>query len=147
MKGFFIRHAPSDSVSGAAKAVAKRQAEQLTLVRRRAQPAAVYITRMTLTAVFAYLLALQLPGGSVRSVLAPLTALLVVQATLFHTIRSAVQRVLAVTAGVLAAVALAEYVGFSWWVLGLLTAATLGIGMVLRLGNDILEVPISAMLI
>ncbi|HJY02084.1 MAG TPA: hypothetical protein VJ351_14835, partial [Streptosporangiaceae bacterium] len=69
MKGFPIRRAPSESVSGAAKAVAKRQAEQLTLVRRRAQPAAVYITRMTLTAVFAYVLALQLPGGSVRSVL------------------------------------------------------------------------------
>ena len=37
--------------------------------------------------------------------LAPLTALLVVQATLFHTIGSAIRRVAAVTAGVLAAVA------------------------------------------
>ena len=74
-------------------AVAKRQAEQLTLVRRRAQPKAVYIARLTVTAVFAYLLALQLPGGSSRSVLAPLTALLVVQATLFHTIGSAIRRV------------------------------------------------------
>ena len=76
MKGFpirrVIRRVPSESVSETAKAVAKRQAEQLTLVRRRAQPAAVYITRLTLTAVFAYLVALQLPGGSVRSVLAPL---------------------------------------------------------------------------
>jgi uncharacterized membrane protein YgaE (UPF0421/DUF939 family) len=147
MKGFFIRHAPNDSVSGAAKAAAKRQAEQLTLVRRRAQPAAVYITRMTLTAVFAYLLALQLPGGSVRSVLAPLTALLVVQATLFHTIRSAVQRVIGVTAGVLAAVAVSAYVPFSWWVLGLLIAGTLALGLMLRLHEDTLEVPISAMLI
>ena len=43
--------------------------------------------------------ALQLPGGSPRSVLAPLTALLVAQASLSHTIRSAAQRVLAVTAG------------------------------------------------
>src|SRR3984885_9678626 len=143
MKGFFIRHAPSDSVGGADK----RQAEQLTLVRRRAQPAAVYITRMTLTAVFAYLLALQLPGGSVRSVLAPLTALLVVQATLFHTIRSAVQRVIGVTAGVLAAVAVSAYVPFSWWVLGLLIAGTLALGLMLRLHEDTLEVPISAMLI
>src|SRR6202042_3058105 len=118
MKGFHVRQA------------ARRQAEQLTLVRRRAQPAAVYITRMTLTAVFAYLLALQLPGGSVRSVLAPLTALLVVQATLFHTIRSAVQRVIGVTAGVLAAVAVSAYVPFSWWVLGLLIAGTLALGMI-----------------
>ena len=147
MKGFRIRRVPNESVSETAKAVAKRQAEQLTLVRRRAQPAAVYITRLTLTAVFAYLLALQLPGGSVRSVLAPLTALLVVQATLFHTIRSAVQRVIGVTTGVLAAVAVSAYVPFSWWVLGLLIAGTLALGMILRLHEDTLEVPISAMLI
>src|SRR6516162_6917283 len=108
MKGFPVRPVPSESVSEAARTVARRQAEQLTLVRRRAQPAAVYITRMTLTAVFAYLLALQLPGASSRSVSAPLTALLVVQATLFHTIRSAIQRVVGVTAGVLAAVAIGD---------------------------------------
>ena len=147
MKGFPARPLPAESVSEAAKAVARRQAEQLTLVRRRAQPAAVYITRMTLTAVFAYLLALQLPGGSSRSVLAPLTALLVVQATLFNTIRSAVQRVIGVTVGVLAAVAVSAYVPFSWWVLGLLIAGTLALGLMLRLREETLEVPISAMLI
>jgi uncharacterized membrane protein YgaE (UPF0421/DUF939 family) len=147
MKGFRLRPVPGESVSEAARAVAKRQAEQLTLVRRRAQPTAVYITRLTLTAVFAYLLALQLPGASSRSVLAPLTALLVVQATLFHTIRSAIQRVVGVTVGVLAAVAVAAYIPFSWWVLGLLIAGTLALGLVLRLGADTLEVPVSAMLI
>jgi uncharacterized membrane protein YgaE (UPF0421/DUF939 family) len=147
MKGFPVRPVPGESVGDAAKAVARRQAEQLTLVRRRAQPAAVYITRMTLTAVFAYLLALQLPGASTRSVLAPLTALLVVQATLFHTIRSAVQRVIGVTTGVLAAVAVSAYVPFSWWVLGLLIAGTLALGLMLRLREDTLEVPVSAMLI
>jgi uncharacterized membrane protein YgaE (UPF0421/DUF939 family) len=147
MKGFPSRPVPGEGVSEAAKAVARRQAEQLTLVRRRAQPTAVYILRMTLTAVAAYLLALQLPGASSRSVIAPLTALLVVQATLFHTIRSAIQRVVGVTAGVLAAVAVSAYVPFSWWVLGLLIAGTLALGLVLRLGADTLEVPISAMLI
>jgi len=119
---------------------------QLMLVRRRGQPAAAYIARLTGTAVFAYLLALLLPGTP-RPVLAPLTALLVVQATLFQTIRSAVQRVAAVIAGVLAAIAVAAYVPFSWWVLGLLIAGTLALGMALRLGQEILEVPISAMLI
>ncbi|HEX6527722.1 MAG TPA: FUSC family protein [Streptosporangiaceae bacterium] len=128
---------------GSARASAR---DQLMLVRRRAQPAAAYIARLTGTAVFAYLLALELTG-SFRPVLAPLTALLVAQATLFQTIRSAAQRVGAVTAGVLAAVAVAVYVPFSWWVLGLLTAATLALGMVLRLGSELLEVPISAMLI
>src|SRR5487761_31870 len=137
--------APSDPDSGDRLTVAARS--QLLLVRRRAQPAAVYIARLTGTAVFAYLLALLVPAGSGRPVLAPLTALLVVQATLYQTIRSAVQRVGAVTAGVLAAIGLAAYVPFSWWVLGMLTAATLALGMALRLGDNLLEVPISAMLI
>jgi uncharacterized membrane protein YgaE (UPF0421/DUF939 family) len=142
-----IRSVAREAVGDAARTMARRQAGQLTLVRRRAQPAAVYITRLTLTAVFAYLVAQQLPGDSPRSVLAPLTALLVAQATLFHTIRSAVQRVIGVTAGVLAAVAVATYVPFSWWVLGLLIAGTLALGLVLRLREETLEVPISAMLI
>jgi Fusaric acid resistance protein-like len=147
MKGFPVRPIPGESVGEVAKAVARRQAEQLMLVRRRAQPTAVYIARMTLTAVFAYLLALQLPGASPRDMVAPLAALLVVQATLYHTIRSAIQRVVGVTAGVLAAVAVSAYVPFSWWVLGLLIAGTLALGLVLRLREDTLEVTISAMLI
>jgi uncharacterized membrane protein YgaE (UPF0421/DUF939 family) len=147
MKGFPTRPLPVESVGVAAKAVARRQAEQLTVVRRRAQPTAAYVARLTVTAVFAYLVAQQLPGASARSVLAPLTALLVVQATLFNTIGSAIRRVAAVTAGVLAAVAVAAYVPFSWWVLGLLVAGTLALGVVLRLREEILEVPISAMLI
>ena len=147
MKGFPVRPIPVENVGVAAKAVARRQAEQLTLVRRRAQPTAVYIARLTVTAVFAYLIALELPGGSPRDVVAPLTALLVVQATLFNTIGTAIRRVAAVTVGVLAAVAVAAYVPFSWWVLGLLVAATLALGIVLRLREEILEVPISAMLI
>jgi uncharacterized membrane protein YgaE (UPF0421/DUF939 family) len=150
MRGFPVRQVNAESVNEAAAtvaAVAKRQAEQLTLVRRRAQPTAVYVTRLTLTAVFAYLLAQQLPGGSPRSVLAPLSALLVAQATLYHTIRSAIQRVVGVTAGVVAAVAVSAYVPFTWWVLGLLIAGTLALGLLLRLREDTLEVPISAMLI
>ena len=147
MKGFPVRPVSVENVGVAAKTVARRQAEQLTLVRRRAQPTAAYIARLTVTAVSAYLLAQQLPGGSPRSVLAPLTALLVVQATLFNTIGTAIRRVAAVTAGVLAAVAVAAYVPFSWWVLGLLIAGTMALGMVLRLREEILEVPISAMLI
>ena len=150
MKGFPVRQVNAESVNDAAAtvaAVAKRQAEQLTLVRRRAQPTTVYITRLTLTAVFAYLVAQQLPGGSPRSVLAPLSALLVAQATLYHTIRSAIQRVVGVAAGVVAAVAVSAYVPFTWWVLGLLIAGTLALGLLLRLREDTLEVPISAMLI
>jgi uncharacterized membrane protein YgaE (UPF0421/DUF939 family) len=147
MKRFSVHSVAGESVGEAAKAVARRQAEQLTLVRRRAQPTAAYIARLTVTAVFAYLLAQQLPGGSARDVVAPLTALLVAQATLFQTVGSAVRRVAAVTAGVLAAVVVSTYVPFSWWVLGLLTAVTLTLGIVLRLRGEIVEVPISAMVI
>src|SRR6202020_2394407 len=82
-----------------------------------------------------------LPRRRVRPVLAPLPALLVLQASLYQTIRSGLKKVLSVTVGVLVAVGLAEFIGFSWWQLTLL------IGRALRLGEDLLEVPISAMLI
>jgi uncharacterized membrane protein YgaE (UPF0421/DUF939 family) len=84
----------------------------LTLVRRRAQPPAAYIARLTVTAAFAYLVALQLPV-SPQPVLAPLTALLIVQATMYQTIRNALQRVVSVVAGVLVAVAFSALVGFT----------------------------------
>ncbi len=79
--------------------------------------------------------------------LAPLTALLVLQASLFQTIRSGLKKVLSVTVGVLVAVGLAEFIGFSWWQLMLVIAAALLIGRALRSADDLLEVPISAMLI
>ncbi len=120
--------------------------ETLTLARRRAQPRIAYIARLTLTAVGAYLAALVFAGHS-GPVLAPLTALLVVQVSLTHTVRSAAQRVLSVVAGVLVAVGLSIVVGFTWWSLGILIAVALTVGLVLRLGDDLLEVPISAMLI
>jgi len=121
-------------------------ARAVTPVRLRRQPTAQFIARLTVTAIFAYLLASMLPGSS-RPVLAPLTAVLVVQATLYQTVRSAVQRVASVVAGVLVALALSAAVGFTWWSLGLTVAAGLVVGTVLKLGDHVLEVPISAMLI
>jgi hypothetical protein len=114
---------------------------------RSARPTFLYISRLTATATFAYLLALIIPAGTSRPVLAPLTALLVLQASLYQTIHSAVRKVLSVTVGVLVAVGVAEFIGFSWWQLALVIACALIIGRVLRLGDDLLEVPISAMLI
>lgn len=111
------------------------------------RPAFSHISRLSATATFAYLLALVIPAGTNRPVLAPLTALLVLQATLYQTIRSAIRKVASVTVGVLMAVGVAEFIGFSWWQLGLVIAAALVAGQALRLGEDLLEVPISAMLI
>ena len=114
---------------------------------RSTRPALWHITRLTATATFAYLLALLIPAGTSRPVLAPLTALLVLQASLYQTIRSAMRKVLSVTVGVLVAVFVAEFIGFSWWQLALVIGGALVIGRGLRLGDDLLEVPISAMLI
>ena len=112
-----------------------------------ARPATSYIARLTATATFAYLLALLVPASTDRPVLAPLTALLVLQASLYQTIRSGIRKVGSVAAGVLVAVGVSEFIGFSWWQLGLVIACALLIGRALRLGDDLLEVPISAMLI
>jgi hypothetical protein len=144
-----LRHAqlPNGSASARISELARTPARQLTLVRRRTQPSAVYVARLTATATIAYLIALQVPVGTSRPVLAPLTALLVLQASLFQTIRSAFRKVISVTAGVVIAVTVSAFVGFSWWLLALLIAAALILGILLRLGDDLLEVPISAMLI
>ncbi|QXJ20351.1 hypothetical protein AGRA3207_001046 [Actinomadura graeca] len=106
------------------------------------------IARLTLTAVASFVLAQAvLPEGGPQPLLAPLTALLVVQFSVYETIKSSVLRVASVTSGVLVAVLFAGTVGFSWWSLGLAILAALVIGHVLRLGEHVLEVPISTMLI
>ncbi len=115
-------------------------------MRHRAQPTAVTVARLASTAAFAYLVALPFPVTP-RPVLAPLTALLVAQVTLYQTLFSAVRRVGAVVAGVLLAVGLSALVGFTWWSLGLTVAIALTVGYALHLGDTVLEVPISAMLI
>jgi len=123
----------------------QRPAQQsLSLVRRHAQPTVVTIVRLTLTAVVAFVVAREVTGDGI---LAPLTALLVVQVTLYQTVRTGLQRVASVILGVLMAVGLSNALGFTWWSLGVTIAAALAVGHVLRLGDSILEVPISAMLI
>jgi hypothetical protein len=138
---------PTQQLGAAARTVAQRTPETLTIVRDRAQPTVSTIARLASTAIFAYLVAMAIPNGNPRPVLAPLTALLVAQATLFQTIWSAVRRVAAVVVGVLLAVAFSVVVGFSWWTLGITIVVALALGYLLRLRETILEVPISAMLI
>ena len=133
-------------IGRAARAAAQRAPQGLTVVRYRAQPAVATIARLSSTAILAYLIALQLPGTT-HPVLAPLTALLVLQVSVYQTLRSAVRRITAVVVGVLLAVALSVGVGFTWWSLGLTIAIALAIGYALHLGDTILEVPISAMLV
>jgi hypothetical protein len=103
--------------------------------------------KTTLAAVLAYLLALWLLGNDVPPLLAPLTALLVAQLTIFETVKSSVERVGSVVAGVLVAVLLSKVFGLTWWSLGITILAALVIGILLRLGDHTLEVPVSAMLV
>jgi hypothetical protein len=80
-------------------------------------------------------------------VLAPLTALLVVQLTMSETVAHGRERVVSVVAGVLLAVLFAGVTGLTWWSLGLVVAVSLVAGRLLRLGPHRLEVAISAMLV
>jgi Aromatic acid exporter family member 1 len=116
-----------------------------TLFRRGRRPG-LRTAKTTLAAVLSYVVALRL-GTSPQPVLAPLTALLVVQLTMYETVASGLQRVASVVAGVLIAVGVASWVGLTWWSLGVVVALSLIIGRLLHLGNHLLEVPISAMLV
>lgn len=133
-------------ISAAARTITQRAPVTLTLARHRAQPTAETIIRLTACAVFAYLIALPVPETS-PPVLAPLTAILVLQVSIYQTLYSAVRRVAAVVTGVLIALGLSKWIGFTWWGLGLTITLGLAVGYALRLREAVLEVPISAMLI
>jgi hypothetical protein len=115
-------------------------------VPRRLRPAAVSIFRLTAAAVVSYLLTLALTSGAV-DLTGPLTALLVMQASAYSTLKMGAVRVGAVLAGVLVATLLSTWIGLTWWSLGLAIATSLVLGRILRLGEQALEAPISAMLI
>jgi uncharacterized membrane protein YccC len=104
------------------------------------------VTRLMVASIAAYVVAQALLEGPIP-ILAPLTALLVVQVTFVGSLKSGVQRVVSVVAGVLIATGFSMWVGFTWWSLGLVIAASLVIGQFLRLGDQLLEVPISAMIV
>ena len=99
-----------------------------------------------MAAVLSFAVAQQL-GTSAQPVLAPLTALLVVQLTMYQTIAHGLDRIASVLAGVLIAVGVAELVGLTWWSLGATVSVSLVLGRLLRLGANLLEVPISAMIV
>jgi hypothetical protein len=78
---------------------------------------------------------------------APLTALLVVQVTLYSTLTTGIRRVTSVVVGVLIAIGFSSVVGLSWWSLGLVILASLIIGQFIRVEEFVNEVAISAMLV
>jgi hypothetical protein len=116
------------------------------LVRWTAEPAAAQILRSTAAAVIAYQVAVWLLPQP-APLTAPLTALLVVQVTLYSTLTAGINRVNAVVVGVLIAVGFSSLLGLSWWSLGLIIFVALLIGRVVRVGEFVVEVAISAMLV
>jgi len=120
--------------------------DSLRALPRRVRPIAMRTSRLTVAAVLSYVVA-RAVFDTPQPLTGPLTALLVVQATLFSTLTTGIRRVLSVVAGVLVAVVLSSVVGLTWWSLAGAIAAAIVVGQLLRLGDHLLEVPISAMLV
>src|SRR5688572_4771952 len=89
-------------------------------VRQRGWSALMRAGRMTGATVAAFLVAQAVGLSDPPPLIAALTALLVVQATLASTLVTGVQRVLSVVAGVALAVLFVSVVGLTWWSLGAL---------------------------
>lgn len=120
-----------------------RQAERL---RKEGPGGLLWSARVTLASVASYVAAVVLFDGP-PPLLAPLTAMLVVQVTPLSLLASGVDRVVSVVAGVSIAVVFAELLPLSWWSLGLLIFVAITVGQVLRLRSNLMEVAISGMLV
>ena len=116
------------------------------LARYRDDPVVMWTLRATAAAVLAYAVAVRL-SSEPAPLTAPLTALLVVQVTLYATLTTSARRVISVVAGVLIAVGFSAVVGLTWWSLGLIILAALTVGQFIHVGEFVVEVAISAMLV
>jgi uncharacterized membrane protein YgaE (UPF0421/DUF939 family) len=119
---------------------------RVTGLFRRGRAAGLRTGKTVLAAMLAFAAADAL-NTSDSPVLAPLTALLVVQLTMYETVAHGWERILSVTAGVSVAAVFAHVVGLNWWSLGAVVAVSLIAGRLLRLGPHLPEVAISAMLV
>jgi len=127
-------------------ALARRVATQVGRFRRGGRAAVAWSLRLTAAAVASYVVA-SLFSADVEPLLAPLTALLVVQVTPVSLLASGLDRVVSVVAGVSLAVGFSTVVPLAWWSLGLLIALAISVGQALRLRSNLIEVAISAMLV
>ncbi len=119
---------------------------ELTRLRSDGRAAVLWSLRITIAAVASYTVGtLFFPGT--QPLLAPLTAMLVVQVTPVSLLASGIDRVVAVVAGVSVAVAFAAVLPLRWWSLGLLILVSITIGQALRLRANLIEVAISGILV
>jgi hypothetical protein len=124
----------------------RRLGRELTLLRTGWRVGVAWSMRVTVAAVAGYG-AGRLLFPETQPLLASLTAMLVVQVTPVSLLASGVDRVVAVVTGVSVAVLFASVVPLEWWSLGLLIFVSMAIGQALRLRDNLIEVPISAMLV
>ena len=123
-----------------------RLTRELTRIRNDGRAALLWSLRITVAATASYIVGtLFFPGT--QPLLAPLTAMLVVQVTPVSLLASGLDRVVAVVSGVSLAVVFATVVPLEWWSLGLLILVSITIGQVLRLRSNLIEVAISGMLV
>ncbi len=123
-----------------------RFTQELSRLRNDGPAALQWSLRVTVAATASYVVGtLFFPGT--QPLLAPLTAMLVVQVTPVSLLTAGLDRVLAVVSGVSLAVAFSVGVPLQWWSLGLLIFTAITIGQVLRLRNNLVEVAISGMLV
>lgn len=113
---------------------------------RRGRTPGLRTAKTTLAAVLSFVVADRL-HTSAAPVLAPLTALLVVQLTLYETVAQGIGRIVSVVLGVLLSIGIAASVGLTWWSVGVVVATSLVVGRLVRLGGHLLEVPITAMIV
>ncbi len=124
----------------------RKLGRRLTLLPDDGRAAVLWSLRITIAAVASYVVAtLFFPGT--QPLLAPLTAMLVVQVTPVSLLASGLDRVVAVVTGVFLAVAFAVVLPLEWWSLGLLIFVSITIGQALRLRANLIEVAISGMLV
>jgi hypothetical protein len=102
--------------------------------------------KTVVAAVVSYVVAAALTRSS-STLIAPLTALLVTQVTVFETLTTSTRRVVAVVSGVLLALLLSGFAQLHWWSLAVVLVASFTIGSLLRLEDHSTEVAISAMLV
>jgi hypothetical protein len=124
----------------------QRLGRVVTRVRTGWRASLLWSGRITIAATLSYVVATLLFPGT-RPLLAPLTAMLVVQVTPVSLLASGLDRVLAVVSGVSLAVLFASFVPLTWWSLGLLIFVAITVGQALRLRSNLIEVAISGMLV
>ena len=119
---------------------------ELDRLRRDGRGAVLWSLRITIAATLSYIAGLLIFPGT-QPLLAPLTAMLVVQVTPVSLLASGLDRVIAVVSGVSLAVVFSTVAPLTWWTLALLIFVAITLGQVLRLRNNLVEVAISGMLV